>query len=117
MSTPNPAAIFVIWLAPRKGSLEALVLESKEAGFKSFDFVIIDADRSGVTDDFNVIWDSPGFIAEGSTVCIDTSLYKGQKPVQFMKENTDVDKMNVEQNNGWAFLRQNGGGGTPQDVF
>eukprot|EP00929_Paragymnodinium_shiwhaense_P024809 TRINITY_DN15160_c0_g1_i1.p1 TRINITY_DN15160_c0_g1~~TRINITY_DN15160_c0_g1_i1.p1 ORF type:complete len:534 (+),score=130.51 TRINITY_DN15160_c0_g1_i1:102-1703(+) len=46
-----------------------------------FDFLMIDADRAGMMDYFNLFWwESPNLLGERATVCIDITPYKGQAP-------------------------------------
>jgi len=63
-------------------SLDLLADEAKVPDFKPFDLVIIDADRSGMQSYFHKVTTTQGMLAEGGTVCIDITPYKGQMPVR-----------------------------------
>merc|ERR1712125_248938 len=65
-----------------KDALAALKVESEDAGFRRFDFVVIDADRANMAHYFDTVWGSP-LLADNGMVCIDITPYKGQAPVRF----------------------------------
>jgi caffeoyl-CoA O-methyltransferase len=70
-------------VGPAMASLKMLA-DEKENGL-AYDFVVIDADRDNMVDYFQFVWDAPGFLSQGATVCIDGQPYKGQTPVRYVK--------------------------------
>eukprot|EP00928_Gymnodinium_smaydae_P001551 TRINITY_DN10564_c0_g1_i1.p1 TRINITY_DN10564_c0_g1~~TRINITY_DN10564_c0_g1_i1.p1 ORF type:complete len:530 (-),score=105.94 TRINITY_DN10564_c0_g1_i1:403-1992(-) len=78
-------------VGPAKQSIETLVEQAKAGSVEPFDFVIIDADRAGMNEYFDAVWDSPGLLSAGATVCVDINLYKGQAPVPFVRHGKAPD--------------------------
>mmetsp|Transcript_46946 Transcript_46946/g.87401 ORF Transcript_46946/g.87401 Transcript_46946/m.87401 type:complete len:518 (+) Transcript_46946:71-1624(+) len=71
---------------PAKESLRMLAKQIADdpSNCKPFDFVVIDADRAGMKDYFDLVWKTEGFLAKGATVCVDISPYKGQAPIPYV---------------------------------
>lgn len=70
---------------PAKASLNALAQQAKESQWKPFDFVVIDADKAGMTEYFRMIYENPTMLSENAIVCVDTTPFKGQLFTNFVK--------------------------------
>lgn len=75
---------------PAMPSLESLARKAKEQTSDGqhglpYDFVVIDADRDGMVDYFQRVWDTSGLLTQGAIVCVDVQPYKGQTPVRYVK--------------------------------
>jgi predicted O-methyltransferase YrrM len=69
-------------VGPAMDSLKEIAKKCFEGTVKPFDFLMIDADRAGMMDYFNLFWwESPNLLGDSATVCIDITPYKGQQAV------------------------------------
>jgi len=50
-----------------------------------FDMVVVDADKEGARQYFDLVWATPGFLSEGAIVCVDMTPFKGQAPLRYAK--------------------------------
>lgn len=70
-------------IGPAMDSLRQIAKDCFEGKIKPFDFLLIDADRAGMMDYFNLFWwESPGMLTDEATVCIDITPFKGQAPIK-----------------------------------
>uniref|UniRef100_A0A7S1WN54 Caffeoyl-CoA O-methyltransferase n=1 Tax=Alexandrium catenella TaxID=2925 RepID=A0A7S1WN54_ALECA len=67
---------------PAVQSLELLVAEPDR---RPFDLVIIDADKAGMRSYFDLLINTPGFIAKNVTICVDITPFKGQPPDRYVR--------------------------------
>lgn len=72
-------------IGPAAGSLERLAQEAREGAREPFDLAVVDADKEGMQQYFQLLWDSPGLLADGAVVCVDTTPFKGQPPVRYVR--------------------------------
>lgn len=91
-------------IGPAKESLQKLVEAGPAELGPPFDFVVIDADKAGMLDYFKLLWDSPGMLVDKATVCVDTTPFKGQLYVQYVKGKLDDFVVKSGQDNIDAFL-------------
>eukprot|EP00927_Polykrikos_kofoidii_P082401 TRINITY_DN8191_c0_g1_i1.p1 TRINITY_DN8191_c0_g1~~TRINITY_DN8191_c0_g1_i1.p1 ORF type:complete len:269 (-),score=55.13 TRINITY_DN8191_c0_g1_i1:185-991(-) len=82
-STSGSKISTVVGLAQE--SLEELAKQAKSGERGPFDMVIIDADKAGMKEYFNIIVNSPGFLSPQSVVCVDITPFKGQPPQRFIR--------------------------------
>lgn len=69
-----------------KASIERLAAEAKfTEHFKAFDVVIVDADKEGMREYFDLLWQTPGLLSKGAVVCVDMTPFKGQPPLRYLK--------------------------------
>lgn len=69
-----------------KASLERLAHEAKfTSDFNGFDVVIVDADKEGMREYFDLLWQTPGLLRKGAVVCVDMTPFKGQPPLRYLK--------------------------------
>jgi predicted O-methyltransferase YrrM len=69
-------------IGPAMDSLKEIAKKCFDGKAQPFDFLMIDADRAGMMDYFNLFWwESPNLLGERATVCIDITPYKGQSAV------------------------------------
>lgn len=67
---------------PAVQSLEVLVAEKDR---RPFDLVIIDADKAAMRNYFDLVYNTPGFLTDKATICIDITPFKGQPPDRYVK--------------------------------
>jgi len=72
-------------VGPAVASLETLVARAQEGTLRAFDMAVVDADKEGMREYFDTLWDTPGLLAEGAVVCVDLTPFKGQVPRRFEK--------------------------------
>jgi len=65
--------------------LEQLSAQARARLVQPFDFVLIDADKQGMEEYFNILWRSPGLLSDRAIVCIDLTPFKGQPPLRYVK--------------------------------
>jgi predicted O-methyltransferase YrrM len=64
---------------PARLALQNLIQRAQHEDWKPFDLAIIDADRDGMIDYFEILCDnSLGLMSETAVICVDTTLFKGQ---------------------------------------
>uniref|UniRef100_A0A7S2MNR9 Caffeoyl-CoA O-methyltransferase n=1 Tax=Alexandrium andersonii TaxID=327968 RepID=A0A7S2MNR9_9DINO len=63
-------------------SLDTLVAEKEQ---RPFDLAIIDADKAGMRSYFDLIVNTPGFLSDHATICVDITPFKGQPPDRYVK--------------------------------
>jgi len=51
----------------------------------SFDMVVIDADKAGMSDYFHLLYETPGMLSDKAVVCVDMTPFKGQPPERYVK--------------------------------
>jgi caffeoyl-CoA O-methyltransferase len=78
-------------VGPALSSLKGLAqkTEDKASKLMPFDFVVIDADKGGMLEYFNVLFETPGMLTEDATVCIDITPFKCQLFVPYVKGKMD----------------------------
>jgi predicted O-methyltransferase YrrM len=70
-------------VGPAMESLRNIAKQCFEGTVQPFDLLMIDADRAGMMDYFNLFWwESPNMLGAKATVCIDVTPYKGQAPIK-----------------------------------
>jgi caffeoyl-CoA O-methyltransferase len=74
-------------VGPALESLKTISLQTEK--YAPFDFVVIDADKASMLDYFKLLWESPGMVTEGATICIDITPFKGQLFVPYVKGKMD----------------------------
>jgi predicted O-methyltransferase YrrM len=72
-------------VGPALPALEGLAGKAKEGLVKPFDLVIVDADKEGMQQYFDLLWSSPGLLSDGAVVCVDMTPFKGQPPTRYLK--------------------------------
>lgn len=73
-------------VGPARKSLKQLVKRAQEADWKPFDFVIIDADREGMMDYFDILCrENSGLVKDNAIICVDTTPFKGQMSIPYVK--------------------------------
>lgn len=68
-----------------KLSLAGLAKKAEAGELDPFDFVLIDADKEGMQQYFNLLWATPGLLSEDAVVCVDLTPFKGQPPLRYVK--------------------------------
>jgi len=70
-----------------KDSLQAFSKKASSDDWENgpFDVVIIDADKEGMKEYFNILWETPGMLSEAATVCVDITTFKGQLFTPYVK--------------------------------
>jgi len=78
-------------VGPAVASLKTLASKAASTGPKStpFDFVVIDADKTEIVEYFKILWETPGMLTEHATVCVDTTPFKCQLFVPYVKGKMD----------------------------
>lgn len=72
-------------VGPALPALEALAGNAEAGHMKPFDLVIVDADKEGMRQYFDLLWSSPGLLSAGAVVCVDMTPFKGQPPTRYLK--------------------------------
>jgi predicted O-methyltransferase YrrM len=73
-------------VGPARQSLKQLVKRAQEPGWKPFDLVIIDADREGMMDYFDILCrENSGLVKDNAAICVDTTPFKGQMSIPYVK--------------------------------
>eukprot|EP00443_Scrippsiella_acuminata_P052836 CAMPEP_0115489002 /NCGR_PEP_ID=MMETSP0271-20121206/61781_1 /TAXON_ID=71861 /ORGANISM="Scrippsiella trochoidea, Strain CCMP3099" /LENGTH=289 /DNA_ID=CAMNT_0002917139 /DNA_START=87 /DNA_END=956 /DNA_ORIENTATION=+ len=72
-------------VGPALPALEGLAREAKAGRAKPFDLVIVDADKEGMQEYFDLLWSSPNLLSEDAVVCVDMTPFKGQPPTRYVK--------------------------------
>jgi len=72
-------------IGPALTALEGLACKAKTGHVKPFDLVVVDADKEGMQEYFDLLWSSPGLLSEGAVVCVDMTPFKGQPPTRYLK--------------------------------
>jgi predicted O-methyltransferase YrrM len=74
-------------VGPALTSLKSLAdsTEEKASPSKTFDFVVIDADKAGMLEYFKLLWETPHMLSEEAVVCIDVTPFKSQLFVPYVK--------------------------------
>jgi len=72
---------------PAKENLDELAMHAghTDAEWSPFDVAIIDADKESITEYFKILWDTPSMMAMKSTICVDTTPFKGQRFQKYVK--------------------------------
>jgi len=86
-----------------KESIKKLVAQSSGDSWMPFDLVVLDADKESMLDYFRLLWESPGMLAENPVICVDTTPFKGQLYVPFVKGKLDDFIVKSGQNHIDAF--------------
>lgn len=66
-------------------SLKTLAGRVQDEDWEPFDLAVIDADKAGVVDYFEILADTPGFMRGSCTICVDTTPFKGQLFQNYVK--------------------------------
>lgn len=66
-------------------AIDSLTRLCAAKGTRPFDLVIIDADKEGMCDYFQMLWKTPGLLAPNAVVAVDMTPFKGQPPLRFVK--------------------------------
>lgn len=72
-------------VGPALPVLEGLACKAKAGHVKPFDLVVVDADKEGMKEYFDLLWSSPNLLSEGAVVCVDMTPFKGQPPTRYVK--------------------------------
>jgi len=72
-------------VSPALPALEGLACKAKTGHAKPFDLVIVDADKEGMQQYFDLLWSSPELLSESAVVCVDMTPFKGQPPTRYVK--------------------------------
>lgn len=72
-------------VGPALPSLERLARQTQEAGWRPFDLVVVDADKEGMQQYFDLLWSTPKLLSDNAVVCVDMTPYKGQPPSRYLK--------------------------------
>jgi caffeoyl-CoA O-methyltransferase len=73
-------------VGPAEQSLEALMQRArKEYSWKPFDMIIIDADKAGMMEYFEILSETPGMVADNALFCVDVTPFKGQISTPYAK--------------------------------
>jgi len=71
-------------VGPAAETLPALAERVAAGEARPFDFAVVDADKAGMAGYLRTLWSS-GLLAEGATVCVDVTPFKGQLPHRYAK--------------------------------
>lgn len=72
-------------VGPAMASLESLAAKAGEGKTRAFDLVIIDGDKANMQAYFDLLWSSPNLLSERAVVCVDTTPFKGQPPMRYVR--------------------------------
>lgn len=70
-----------------KDSLRTLA--GPDASSKPFDLVVIDADKAGMIEYFQLLWESPGMLSQNAVIAVDITPFKNQTFVPYVKGKLD----------------------------
>lgn len=84
-------------------TLEGIAAQANTKDFASFDLIVIDANKSDMKRYFDLIWNTPGFLAPNGVVCVDMTPFKGQPPTRYARFgqahrwefNSGIDEINA----------------------
>jgi len=92
-------------VGPAVESLKDLVAEVTDGERPSFDFVIIDGDKSSMLDYLKYVM-SPYFLSQQAVVCMDVTPFKGQAPTRFTRFGAEAQWKTKSGESEIAALRQ-----------
>lgn len=72
-------------VGPALAALHSLAEKAASGAVKPFDMVVVDGDKGNMQEYFNVLWSSPNLLSERAVVCVDTTPFKGQPPVRYVR--------------------------------
>jgi len=73
-------------IGPAAESLRRLAGDASSGRLqRPFDMAVVDADKEGMREYFNLLWKSPNLLSEEAIVCVDMTPFKGQPPVRYVK--------------------------------
>lgn len=71
--------------ASAKEALENICAQARDGILDSFDFVLIDADKTSMMQYFELLHNAPGLLSEKAIVCVDMTPFKGQPPMRYTR--------------------------------
>lgn len=76
-------------VGPAYDSLQSLIeqMEDAEGAWEPFDLAIIDADKAGMMEYFEILTEIPGLMSDNYVVCVDVKPFKGQLCTQKADKN------------------------------
>jgi len=78
-------------VGPALSSLQELAERAGAPSWEPFDLALVDADKACMADYFRILWETPGMMTENATICIDTTPFKGQLFVRYVKQRRSDD--------------------------
>jgi len=76
-------------IGPAWETLQSLVQQMEEAdgAWQPFDLAVIDADKAGMMEYFQILTEIPGMMTDNCVICVDVKLFKGQLSTQKADKN------------------------------
>jgi len=70
-------------VGPALASLESLAKDGVHG--QPFDLAVLDADKGGMQQYFELLLNTPGMLTDSAVICVDLTPYKGQPPLRYIK--------------------------------
>lgn len=78
-------------------SLQSLIEQAQDADWEPFDLAVIDADKAGMMEYFQILSEIPGLMSHDYVICVDVTPFKGQLSTQVQSGKQDSWLINSGQ--------------------